>query len=91
VAPLAHVLSPELAAGLVDAREYVEGIERVAKDTPGPGSPRPVAPPNAQVLDPERKRIHDAIRMATYNAESMLARLLRGHFARADDQARTLA
>lgn len=42
------------------------------------------------MLDPERKRIHDAIRMATYNAESMLARLLRGHFARADDEARTL-
>jgi hypothetical protein len=28
------VLSPELAAGPADARKWVEGIERVAKDTP---------------------------------------------------------
>lgn len=41
-------------------------------------------------LAPERKRIHDAIRMATYNAESTLARLLSPHYARADDEARTL-
>jgi hypothetical protein len=45
--------------------------------------------PDAKVLDPERKRIHDAIRMATYNAESSLARMLAPHYARADDEART--
>ena len=41
-------------------------------------------------LTPERKRIHDAIRMATYNAESALARLLAPHYPRADDEARSL-
>ena len=41
-------------------------------------------------LSPERKRIHDAIRMATYNAESALARLLGSHFAPADDEGRML-
>ena len=41
-------------------------------------------------LAPERKRIHDAIRMATYNAESALARLLAPHYARAEDEARSL-
>ncbi len=41
-------------------------------------------------MTPERKRIHDAIRMATYNAESALARLLASHYARADDEARSL-
>lgn len=38
----------------------------------------------------ERKRIHDAIRMATYNAETALARLLAPHYPRADDEARSL-
>ena len=46
--------------------------------------------PEAVSLAPERKRIHDAIRMATYNAESTLARMLAPHYARADDEARTL-
>ena len=32
--------------------------------------------PEAARLDPERKRIHDAVRTATYNAESALARTL---------------
>lgn len=41
-------------------------------------------------LAPERKRIHDAVRMATYNAESALSRLLAPHYARADDEARSL-
>jgi prepilin-type processing-associated H-X9-DG protein len=41
-------------------------------------------------LHPERKRIHDAIRLATYNAESALARLLVPHYRRADDEARSL-
>ena len=46
--------------------------------------------PNGARLDPERKRIHDATRMATYNAESALARLLAPHYPRADDEARSL-
>jgi len=46
--------------------------------------------PDAVRLDIERKRIMDAIRMATYNAESALARMITPHYARADDEARTL-
>ena len=46
--------------------------------------------PDAVRLAPERKRIHDAIRMATYNAESALARMLAPHYARAEDEARSL-
>ena len=46
--------------------------------------------PDAQRLACERKRIHDAIRMAVYNAESALARLVAPHYRRADDEARTL-
>jgi hypothetical protein len=41
-------------------------------------------------LEAERKRIMDAIRMATDNAESALARLIAPRYARAEDEARTL-
>jgi hypothetical protein len=41
-------------------------------------------------LDPERKRIHDAVRMAVYNAESALTRLLADHYPCAHQEARTL-
>ena len=46
--------------------------------------------PEAARVDVERKRIHDAVRMATYNAESGLARLIAPHYARAEDEARSL-
>ena len=46
--------------------------------------------PDAKRMDGERKRILDAIRLATYNAESALARRLAGHYARADDEGRAL-
>lgn len=46
--------------------------------------------PTAVRIDVERKRIIDTIRMATYNAESALARLLAPHYARAEDEARSL-
>ena len=46
--------------------------------------------PGAMRMDNERKRIHDAVRMSVYNAASALARLLAPHYARAEDEARTL-
>jgi len=46
--------------------------------------------PDARRLDDERKPIHDAIRMATWNAESTLARALGRHDARAEDEAHSL-
>jgi hypothetical protein len=46
--------------------------------------------PDAVRQAPERKRIHDAVRMATYNAASSLAALLASHYRRAEDEARTL-
>ncbi len=52
--------------------------------------PLSVVRPDAVRIDVERKRTMDAIRMATYNAESVLARLLAPHYARAEDKARSL-
>ena len=46
--------------------------------------------PDSRRLDPERKRIHDAVRLAVYNAESAMARLLARHWPRARHEARTL-
>ena len=46
--------------------------------------------PNARLLDEETKLITHAIRMSAYNAETTLARLLREHYPRANDEARAL-
>lgn len=46
--------------------------------------------PDAMRLDDERKRLHDAVRMATWNAEHALARALGPHYARAEDEAHSL-
>jgi hypothetical protein len=46
--------------------------------------------PAAARLNDNTKRIHDAIRMATYNAETALARLLAPHYNRANHEARSL-
>lgn len=46
--------------------------------------------PDARLLNEERKLITHAIRMAAYNAETTLARMLHGHYSRADDEARAL-
>lgn len=46
--------------------------------------------PGAQRLISERKRLHDAVRMSFYNAESATARLLAPHYSRAEDEGRSL-
>ncbi|CAN5791004.1 hypothetical protein BH24ACT15_BH24ACT15_30060 [soil metagenome] len=46
--------------------------------------------PHSRRLDPEHKRVCDAVRMATYNAESAMARLLTDHYPSARHEARTL-
>ena len=46
--------------------------------------------PPSRLLETERKLLTHAIRMSAYNAESALARLLRPHYSRGDDEARAL-
>lgn len=81
--------SPQLLDAFAAARAQVDRLAAAAKAIPAK-VPLGEVRPNAVRLAPERKRIHDAIRMATYNAESALARLLAPHYARADDEARSL-
>ena len=46
--------------------------------------------PGSRLLETERKLLTHAIRMSAYNSESALARLLRPHYARGQDEARAL-
>jgi transposase len=88
-AGLPQHLSAELAAAHADAVAYVAGLGADARAVPA-RVPLGELHPDAALHHGERKRIHDAIRMATYNAETALARLLAPHYARAEDEARSL-
>jgi len=79
----------ELRDAFADANAEVVRLQRVAWAIPAK-VPLGDVRPDAVRLGPERKRIHDAIRMASYNAESALARMLAPHYARAEDEARSL-
>ena len=46
--------------------------------------------PGSRLLETERKLLTHAIRMSAYNTESALARILRPHYSRGDDEARAL-
>ncbi|MGH3116193.1 MAG: putative transposase [Gaiellales bacterium] len=81
--------SPELLDAFAAARAEIDRLAATAKAIPAK-LPLGEVRPEAVRLAPERKRIHDAIRMATYNAESALARMLAPHYARAEDEARSL-
>jgi len=78
-----------LRRAFADAKAEVDRLALAAKAIPAK-VPLAGARPEMVQLANERKRIMDAIRMATYNAESALVRLLAPHYARADDEARTL-
>jgi len=79
----------EILSAFAEARTQIEDLAATAKAIPAT-APLATARPDMVRLSPERKRIMDAIRMATYNAESALARLLAPHYSRAHQEARSL-
>jgi transposase-like protein len=79
----------EIGAAFAAARDELSRREATARSLPAK-VPLARVRPAAVRLATERKRIMDAVRMATYNAESSLARLVAPHYARADDEARSL-
>jgi len=81
--------SKEILDAFADAKAEVERLERSRSAIPAKVKLGEVHL-DAKRLVGERKRIFDAIRMATYNAESSLARLLTPHYARAEDESKTL-
>ena len=46
--------------------------------------------PGSRLLETERKLLTHAIRISAYNSESALARLLRPHYSRGEDETRSL-
>lgn len=69
------IANAALRRAVTEARAEVERLEEELQRTPT-RLPLSAVRPEASVLDEERKLVTHAIRMATYNAESTLARLL---------------
>jgi transposase len=82
-------VDPEAGQALTAAREQHTEAKTTRRETPS-HVPLGQVRPNARLLDEERKLVTHAIRMSAYNAESTLARMLAGHYARADHEARAL-
>ena len=81
------IANASLTSTLKHARAEMEQLEADVAATPT-RTPLATIRPQATVLDEQRKLLTHAIRMATYNAESALARLLTPHFP--TDEARSL-
>ena len=79
----------ELEATLDEVRDQLSEIQAANKATPA-RVPVGDIRPDAARHHGEHKRLVDAIRMATYNTESALTRLLAGHYRRAHHEARSL-
>src|SRR5664280_854479 len=83
------VSDPAAGTVLAAARDRLAGAAAASRATPS-HLPLHQVRPDARLLDEDRKLLTHAIRMAAYNAESTLARMLRPHYSRADDEARAL-
>ena len=79
----------ELNAPVRAAYDELEAAEAAAAAIPARVRLGDLAPDMVR-LDAETKQITHAIRMAAYNAETILARALDGHYARARDEAYAL-
>jgi len=72
------------------AAENALTAAQVASRTTASHLPLGQVRPGSRTLETERKLLTHAIRMSAYNSESALARLLRPHYARGEDEARSL-
>lgn len=79
------------AAGMVlrEAQADLNAAKTASRTTPT-HLPLGQVRPGSRLLETERKLLTHAIRMSAYNSESALARLLRPHYSRGDDEARAL-
>ena len=82
-------VDPAADQELTLARDQLDQAAADYRTTPSHIPLREVRP-GARLLDEQRKLLTHAIRMAAYNAESTLMRMLRPHYARAEDEARAL-
>jgi len=82
-------VAPAVGRDLAGAKADLAGAKTASAGTPS-HLPLSVVRPGSRLLETERKLLTHAIRMSAYNAESALARLLRPHYARGEDEGRAL-
>src|SRR5674476_153613 len=82
-------VDPAAGQALTGATSDLAAAKAASRETPS-HLPLGQVRPGSRLLETERKLLTHAIRMSAYNAESALARLLRPHYARGDDEARAL-
>ncbi|MCY7418468.1 MAG: hypothetical protein LH650_08235 [Chloroflexi bacterium] len=83
------LVDPAAGVALNTAQADLTAAKNTSRKTP---SHLPLAQvrPGSRLLETERKLLTHAIRMSAYNTESALARLLRPHYARGQDEGRAL-
>src|SRR5664279_1604347 len=82
-------VDPAAGLALTAANSDLDAAKAASRQTPS-HLPLGQVRPGSRLLETELKQLTHAIRMSAYNAESALARLLRPHYARGDDEARAL-
>jgi transposase-like protein len=82
-------VDPAATRNLANAEARLAATQKASRATPA-HLPLEQVRPGARLLETERKLLTHAIRLSAYNAESALARLLREHYARGQDEARAL-
>jgi hypothetical protein len=82
-------VDPTVTGRLTEAEDQLTAAHQTSRATPT-HLPLAQVRPGARRLETERKLLTHAIRMSAYNTESALARLLRPHYARGQDEARAL-
>ncbi len=83
------VVDPNTDRALTAAKTRLAQANVTSRATPS-HLPLGQVRPASRLLETERKLLTHAIRMSAYNAESALARLLRPHYPRAEDEGRAL-
>jgi hypothetical protein len=83
------IVDPAATRALANSRDQLKQALTESRHTPS-HLPLGQVRPDAALIDEERKLLTHAIRMAAYNAESTLARMIRPHYARADHETRAL-
>ncbi len=74
---------------LTNANTDLAAAQAASRATPS-HLPLSVVRPDSRLLETERKLLTHAIRMSAYNTEAALARLLRPHYSRSQDEGRAL-
>jgi hypothetical protein len=82
-------VDPAAGRTLAAATSDLDAAKAASRQTPS-HLPLGQVRPGSRLLETETKLLTHAIRMSAYNTESALARLLRPHYARGDDEARAL-